>query len=90
MANWENNLKRFVEQQGEKHLLKKANEVKTVAATLCPKKTGALASSIAIVPINKKKIKIGSDLPYAFFVEMGTSKMAPRGFLRQALRRVTK
>jgi len=87
---WERNLAKFTEKQGEKYLLKKAKEVRDQASINAPVRTGALRDSIKVVPISKRKVKIGSDLPYSWFVEMGTSKMSPRAYLRAALRRIIK
>ena len=58
---------------------------------ICPVKTGNLRDSIHVeegtMPNSKK---IGSDVRYARYVEMGTSKMAPRFYLRGALMDVFK
>jgi HK97 gp10 family phage protein len=51
----------------------------------CPVKTGALRSSIKYT-VGNESVDIGSDLFYAKFIELGTSKIAPRAFLRLALR----
>ena len=88
--SWQNNLKRFTEKQGEKYLLKKAEEVRTEAAINSPVRTGALQSSISLVPVSKTKVRVGSSLFYAWWVEMGTSKMAPRANIRRALRKEIK
>jgi HK97 gp10 family phage protein len=88
--SWQSNLKRFTEQQGEKHLLKKAEEVKNQATLNAPVRTGALRDSMEVLPVSKKKVKVGSPLSYAWFMEMGTRYIAPRAFLRRALRSVIK
>jgi len=88
--SWQDNLKKLAESNGEKLLLKKAQEIKEQAKINAPKKSGDLANSIEIVPVNKLKVKIGSNLPYAIYQELGTRKIAPVAYLRRALRRIIK
>lgn len=49
-----------------------------------PKK-GVKAGKTTIAPQMEKKAVVGSNVEYAPFVEMGTSKMTARPFLRPAL-----
>jgi HK97 gp10 family phage protein len=54
----------------------------------CPVVTGRLQQSIQrSVEVNGDIMKstISANTPYAWMVEMGTSKMAPRAFLRRGL-----
>lgn len=60
--------------------------VKKNAQAGCPVKSGNLRNSIELdVDEKKKTVYVGSDLPYALFVEMGTRHNAPVGFLRKAI-----
>lgn len=51
---------------------------------LSPVKTGALKQSYGAVPIDSTTVQIGSDMPYARFVEYGTSKMGAQPHLTPA------
>jgi len=55
------------------------------AKLLCPVDTGRLRSSIESKKEGKYKIKIGSNVEYAPFVELGTKYMSPRPFLMPGL-----
>lgn len=55
------------------------------AKILCPVKTGTLKRSITHKFIDKITAIVGSNMEYAPYIELGTSKMAPRSFLRPAL-----
>ena len=60
--------------------------VDELAKTNCPVKTGALRDSIYQTTDKTDLVSyIGSEKPYAFYVEMGTRKFAPRAYLRRAL-----
>jgi hypothetical protein len=62
--------------------------VKDNAKAICPVKTGKLRDSIHKIVIPDPEIpsvKIGSQVEYAWFIEMGTRKIAPRAFLRRGL-----
>ena len=63
-----------------------ALKVERKAKQLCPVKTGTLRRSIThnIAP-DGKSAKVGSNVGYAPYVEMGTSKMTAYAFLRGAL-----
>jgi len=41
-------------------------------------RTGKLQESIDILKIENFAVEFGSDLPYSFYLEFGTSKMRPR------------
>lgn len=47
--------------------------------------TGKLLNSIDHEMIGKLKVRIGTNTEYAVYVELGTSKMSPRPFLRNAV-----
>lgn len=60
-----------------------AESISVHAALLAPVKTGKLRDSIKIEKKNDY-ISVGSDLPYAFFVEYGTNRAKPSPFLQPA------
>jgi HK97 gp10 family phage protein len=63
-----------------------ADIVKDNAKIECPVKTGKLQNSIEQYTDRQNlQAIIGSDVFYAYFVEMGTRKMAPRAYLRRGL-----
>lgn len=63
-----------------------ADVVKDNAKEECPVKTGALKADIKQYTDKQElKAEIGNDLYYSIFVELGTRKMAPRGYLRKGL-----
>lgn len=67
-------------------------EVLQVAKELAPEDTGALKDAIVLKSKNRKtnfqifvrQNAIDGTDPYPFFVEYGTPRMAPKGYLRQA------
>jgi len=58
--------------------------VERTAKQMCPVKTGTLRRSITH-KIETRSAVVGSNVEYAPHVEMGTSKMSARPFLRPAL-----
>jgi HK97 gp10 family phage protein len=59
-----------------------------VAITLAPMDTGYLKSRIGIIEENREGLYIVAgtqDVPYAIYVEFGTSKMEARSFWRPAI-----
>lgn len=66
-----------------------ATYVVDTSKALCPVKTGKLQASIKILSDTPDEKLIGSTVPYAKFVEMGTSKMKPASYLRGALNKDT-
>lgn len=51
----------------------------------CPVDTGRLRNSIAnAVRVDEKAVYIGTNVEYAAFVELGTSRMKPRPYLKPA------
>jgi HK97 gp10 family phage protein len=86
--SWERGLKKFAEQAGKKALSDFSMDVEKNAKINAPVKTGALRDSIKTkMKINGMSSRIGSDLDYALYVEVGTKKMSPRAYLRKALNR---
>ena len=63
-----------------------AMKVRDTARDLVPFDTGRLHDSIAVVD-RGLATDIVADAPYAGFVEFGTVRMAPRPFLRPAMRK---
>lgn len=55
------------------------------ASALAPVDTGRLRSSITHEVDGKESVSIGSDVEYAIYQEMGTSKMAAQPFLKPAV-----
>lgn len=63
----------------------------SAARSFCPVRTGALRDSITyIIDDNGDWAAFGANKEYAIFVEYGTSKMAARPFLRNAMVQVLK
>ncbi len=55
------------------------------AKLLCPVDTGTLRRSITHKFVSKREAIVGTNVEYAPHVELGTSKMPARSFLRAAL-----
>lgn len=73
-----------------RHLRSTAQQVETTAKQLAPVHTGTLRRSISHRVNNiagGAEAVVGSDVPYAGYVERGTSRMAPRAYLGPALDR---
>jgi len=60
-----------------------ANGIKVDAQDLCPVKTGTLRGSIK-TQIDGASATVTASTEYAWYVEYGTRKMAPRSFMRRA------
>jgi len=58
--------------------------VERTAKQICPVRTGTLKRSITR-RIEKRRAFVGSNVEYAPYVEMGTSRMAAKPYLRPAL-----
>ncbi len=58
--------------------------VERTAKQMCPVDTGTLKRSITR-RIERRRALVGSNIEYAPYVEMGTSKMSARPYLRPAL-----
>lgn len=63
-------------------------EVESTAKTLAPVDTGFLRSSISAEFPSRYKAVVTAHAHYAGFVELGTSRMAPRPYLYPALDRI--
>lgn len=73
-------------------LARKAVQVEGGAKRLCPVDTGRLRSSIthSLAQDGKGLLAlIGTNVEYAIFVELGTSRAAAQPYLRPALRAAT-
>lgn len=78
-----------IQKLAQNHLIEQALEVEATAKELVPVRTGALRDSIQVFPTSDPNIQyIGSDLPYALAIELGTVKMPPQPYLRTALSRL--
>jgi len=62
-------------------------EAKRVAQTIVPVRTGMLRASIDYEFMGRGRWSFSAGMPYAGFVEYGTSKMAARPYMRPALER---
>lgn len=87
-TEFNNAIKSFSESRSQAFLNSVSGEITNVAKSEVPVRTGALKESINWQVFSKLWNKIGSDLHYAYYVEHGTVKMAPRPFLRNAARAV--
>lgn len=77
LAKLKNGIKSALEESG--------NMVENGAALRCPVDTGRLRNSINHKLVGDNKVEIGSDVEYAGYVELGTSRMRKRPYLRPAL-----
>ena len=60
--------------------------VERTAKQIVPVLTGALKRSITHEPVvPKREVRVGSNLEYAPFIELGTSKMRAQPYLRPAM-----
>lgn len=59
-------------------------KAESYAKKACPVDTGRLRNSITHAQMDENTEVIGSNVEYAVFVELGTSKMKARPFLRPA------
>lgn len=72
-------------EQIEQALIAIGMTAETYAKQECPVDTGRLRNSITHeVEMSEQAAYIGSNVEYAAFVECGTSRMAPRPYLRPA------
>lgn len=64
-----------------------AANMEAAALRLVPVRTGHLRGTVkAVYDPSRKAIELSATAPYAMYVEYGTWRMAPRPFLRPALR----
>lgn len=77
-----NEVDRLIKQKLERACLL----VERSAKKACPVDTGTLRRSIVhVMSLDGRSAFVGSNVEYAPFVEMGTSKMAAQPYLRPAL-----
>lgn len=69
-------------------LMAAGTEVERGAKERAPYRTGALSNSIITTKEDRNTVRITPGVNYAPFVEMGTSRMAPRPYLFPALEEV--
>lgn len=62
-----------------------AQEIRNDAVRACPVLTGRLRQSITVQKIGDGNYRVGTNVSYSIFVEMGTRFQAPNPFLRPAL-----
>ena len=72
-----------------RHIFKIGVNVQSTAKSLCPVDTGRLRSSIQTTSPRSTgtglSVRIGSNVNYARYVELGTRRMRARPYLRPAL-----
>ena len=75
-----------VDRRIRRDLITSAVLVERSAKQIVPVKTGTLKRSIVHEPVNpKREVRVGTNVKYGPFVELGTSKMSARPYLRPAL-----
>jgi len=82
------NTEKFMKVAGKKvhrGLVRATLLVERDAKKFCPVRTGTLKRSITHEFLDKNMAIVGSNVEYAPYVELGTSRMAARPFLRPAL-----
>jgi len=78
-------VKNALPQQIERALIAIGAVAEGRAKQYCPVDTGRLRNSITnVVEMSEQAVYIGTNVEYAAFVELGTSRMAPRPYLRPA------
>ena len=65
-------------------VMKTAEEAAGEARSLAPERSGDLKRSIDVAEVSKTEAAFGAQVEYAAFVELGTSKMAPRSYITPA------
>lgn len=70
----------------ERALVESGEIVTTEAKRLCPVDTSNLRNSIQPTPARDNEIQIGTNVEYAPYVELGTSKMEAQPFLTPAIK----
>nr|AUN37290.1 hypothetical protein [uncultured bacterium] len=65
-------------------LLQTAADITLIAKQLAPVDTGALRDSIGADPVDSLTVRVGSDMPYAPYVEYGTSRSPAQPYLTPA------
>lgn len=72
----------------DKKEVKLANRLAEAVRRNAPVLTGALKRSIKVVKVKLMNYRVKTTVPYARFVEYGTSKMSPQPYFRPALKQV--
>jgi HK97 gp10 family phage protein len=62
-----------------------AHSIAAAARQLAPVKTGELRDSIAVSESSLGAVRVVAGAPHAVYVELGTSRMSARPFLRPAV-----
>ena len=86
-VTWESNLTEFkheIEDGVNRAMEAIGKDVMERAKEYCPVDTGRLRDSITY-ETGDMSVAVGSDVEYAAYVELGTSKMAAQPYLRPAL-----
>jgi phage gpG-like protein len=72
----------------EKHagdaVMKTAEEAAGEAKAIAPERSGDLKRSIDVAEVSKTEAAFGAQVEYAAFVELGTTRMAPRAYITPA------
>lgn len=71
-------IERHIARRASKLVVAVAEEIITDAKAGAPVRTGTLRRSYHRQPVDALTQRVGTDLEYAPYVELGTSKMAPR------------
>jgi len=75
------NIRSYVEEA----LSNEISNIRELAQSLAPKRTGFLASTVFTEKTGEWTFKLGAKATYAYFVEFGTRFMKARRFLTRAL-----
>ncbi len=70
--------------RGNQALRKAAEDTKNSAKNKVPVDTGNLKGSIGVTMVSDLQAEIGPTAEYGFWVEMGTSRMAPQPYMGPA------
>lgn len=75
----------LLEQIAEGVLTEWGLTVERYAKEKCPVDTGRLRNSITWALGGKRSVYVGTNVKYAQYVELGTSRMSPRPYLKPAV-----